>query len=123
MMKVVGEEGTSIDDYITYLKEELLDAVYIQQNSFDEVDAAVPVERQQHVFYILLKILAAKFSFTVKDEARSYFNQLRQIFLDYNGSLWGTDAFKAKEKELLDALASKQTGVDENAAALLAKIK
>lgn len=123
MMKVVGEEGTSIDDYITYLKEELLDSVYIQQNSFDEVDAAVPVERQQHVFYILLKILAAKFNFTVKDEARSYFNQLRQIFLDYNGSLWGTDAFKAKEKELLDALASKQTGVDENAAALLAKIK
>ena len=123
MMKVVGEEGTSIDDYITYLKEELLDAVYIQQNSFDEVDAAVPVERQQHVFYILLKILAAKFSFTVKDEARSYFNQLRQIFLDYNGSLWGTDAFKAKEKELLDALASKQTGVEEKGAALLANIK
>jgi V/A-type H+-transporting ATPase subunit A len=123
MMKVVGEEGTSIDDYITYLKEELLDAVYIQQNSFDEVDAAVPVDRQRHVFFILLKILAAKFDFTEKDKARSYFNQLRQIFLDYNGSLWGTDAFKTKEKELLDALASKQTGVDEKGAALLANIK
>ena len=49
--------------------------------------------------------------------------QLRQIFLDYNGSLWGTDAFKAKEKELLDALASKQTGVEEKGAALLANIK
>ncbi|MGN0715184.1 MAG: V-type ATP synthase subunit A, partial [Anaerovoracaceae bacterium] len=35
MMKVVGEEGTSIEDYITYQKGELLDAVYLQQNSFD----------------------------------------------------------------------------------------
>ena len=35
MMKVVGEEGTSIDDYVTYLKGEMLDAVYLQHNSFD----------------------------------------------------------------------------------------
>ncbi|MCQ2603656.1 MAG: V-type ATP synthase subunit A [Spirochaetia bacterium] len=124
MMKVVGEEGTSIGDYITYLKEELLDSVYIQQNSFDEVDAAVPVERQAHIFNILLKILAAEFNgFTVKDEVRSYFNQLRQCFLDYNGTIWGSDEFKKKEAELLEMLASKQTGSDENAAALLAKIK
>lgn len=123
MMKVVGEEGTSITDYIIYLKEELLDSVYIQQNSFDEVDAAVPVERQKHIFNILLKILSATFDFTVKDEARAYFNQLRQLFLDYNGSIWGSDAFKQKEEELLSTLASKQTGTDESAADLLAKIK
>ncbi|MCK9598699.1 MAG: V-type ATP synthase subunit A, partial [Sphaerochaeta sp.] len=33
MMKVVGEEGTSIADYVTYQKSELLDACYLQQNS------------------------------------------------------------------------------------------
>jgi V/A-type H+/Na+-transporting ATPase subunit A len=35
MMKVVGEEGTSMDDFLVYLKGEFLDAVYLQQNSFD----------------------------------------------------------------------------------------
>ncbi|HPW47648.1 MAG TPA: V-type ATP synthase subunit A, partial [Rectinema sp.] len=35
MMKVVGEEGTSLEDYVIYLKSEFLDAVYLQQNSFD----------------------------------------------------------------------------------------
>ena len=39
MMKVVGEEGTSLADFIVYLKEEMLDAVYLQQNSFDLTDA------------------------------------------------------------------------------------
>jgi len=46
MMKVVGEEGTSLEDYVVYLKSEFLDAVYLQQNSFDPVDAAVSPSRQ-----------------------------------------------------------------------------
>ena len=40
MMKVVGEEGTSIDDFVLYLKAEYLDAVYLQQDAFDAVDGA-----------------------------------------------------------------------------------
>ena len=120
MMKVVGEEGTSTDDYILYLKSELLDAVYLQQNSFDAVDNAVTVERQRHIFEVILKILTAKFDFTVKDEARQYFNNMRQLFLDYNGTLWASDEFKAKENELLEHISSKQNGVEDNAAALLA---
>ena len=47
MMKVVGEEGTSLDDYIVYQKGEFLDAVYLQQNSFDPVDSSVSPERQK----------------------------------------------------------------------------
>ncbi len=120
MMKVVGEEGTSTDDYILFLKSDLLDSVYLQQNSFDAVDNAVTVERQRHIFEVILKILSAKFDFTVKDEARQYFNNMRQLFLDYNGTLWGSEDFKAKEKELLEHISSKQIGVEENAAELLA---
>ena len=43
MMKVVGEEGTSLEDFTTYLKAEFLDAVYLQQNAFSETDASTPV--------------------------------------------------------------------------------
>jgi V/A-type H+-transporting ATPase subunit A len=62
MMKVVGEEGTSLDDYVVYLKSEYLDAVYIQQNSFDPVDAAVSPERQKYVFSQVVEILGASFA-------------------------------------------------------------
>ena len=40
MMLVVGEEGISIDDLVTYLKAEIVDAVCLQQDSFDAVDRA-----------------------------------------------------------------------------------
>jgi V/A-type H+-transporting ATPase subunit A len=119
MMKVVGEEGTSTDDYVIYLKGELLDSVYFQQNSFDAVDAAVSPERQKHVFAILLNIMASKFSFPDKNEARTWFNRLRQKFLDYNGSEWQSERFTALEKEVKDTVAEKAQGIDQSAAKFL----
>jgi V/A-type H+-transporting ATPase subunit A len=112
MMKVVGEEGTSIDDYVIYLKGELLDSVYFQQNSFDAVDAAVSPERQEYTFTILLKIIASKFSFADKNEARTWFNRLRQKFLDYNGSEWKSERFAGFEKEIIAAVEERSEGID-----------
>jgi V/A-type H+-transporting ATPase subunit A len=120
MMKVVGEEGTSIDDYIVYLKGDLLDSVYFQQNSYDLVDAAVSPERQIYTFAILLNILASRFSFGEKDEARSWFNRLRQRFLDYNGSEWQNDRFKELEKEIKATVSEKAQGLDPAAEKVLA---
>ncbi|HUX13779.1 MAG TPA: V-type ATP synthase subunit A [Spirochaetia bacterium] len=115
MMKVVGEEGTSLDDFVIYQKSEFLDSVYLQQNSFDAVDAAMPVERQRYVFDILFRLLAAKLSLTSKDEARTFFAQLRQRFLDFNGSEWMSDGFTRLEKEIAEAVTSKSAGEDERA--------
>ncbi|MDR0389270.1 MAG: V-type ATP synthase subunit A [Spirochaetaceae bacterium] len=120
MMKVVGEEGTSIDDYVVYLKGDFLDAVYFQQNSFDAVDAAVSPERQDHTFAIILGILGSRFNFSDKNEARSWFNKLRQRFLDYNGSEWKSERFTAFEKEINAAVAEQSQGLDPAAAKLLA---
>ena len=80
MMKVVGEEGTTLTDYVTYLKSEMLDAVYLQQNSFDLVDANCGKERQRYVVDKLVRILGSSYSVENKDEARSFFNNLRQKF-------------------------------------------
>jgi len=110
MMKVVGEEGTSIDDYLIYLKSDFLDFVYLQQNSFDPVDASVSVERQNYIFDILLTILAGKFDLENKADSRQYFNKLRLMFLDYNGAEWQSDDFKKLEIELLDKIKDKKIG-------------
>ncbi len=119
MMKVVGEEGTSLEDYVLYLKGEFIDSVYMQQNAFDEVDRAVSVERQRHIFAILMKILVTKFSVESKEEARHYFNELRQKFLDYNGTEWMSDDFKSLENELEQQISERASGADEHGEKLL----
>ncbi len=109
MMKVVGEEGTSLDDFIIYLKEEMLDAVYFQQNSFDLIDANTVVERQRYAVDKLIKILGSDYDLSDKDEARVYFNQLRQKFIDWNYLEFESDSFKAREAEI-DALYASKSG-------------
>ena len=107
MMKVVGEEGTSSDDYIMYQKGELLDAVYLQQNSFDPIDAACAPDRQRKEFDVLYDAMTQSYNISDKREIRSFFNQLRQEFLDWHGTEWDSPEFAAQEKKISDLYMSK----------------
>ncbi len=110
MMKVIGEEGTSAEDYILYQKGELLDAVYLQQNSFDPIDAACEPERQAHEFNVLYDVLTRDYALSDKKEIHAFFNQVRQEFLDWHGTVYGTPEFAAQETKLTDLYRSKVTG-------------
>lgn len=100
MMKVVGEEGTHIGDFVIYLKSEFLDFVYLQQNTFDEVDAACSAERQKYVFRRVVDVLNDEFKFDDKDSARRFFLELRQMFTDWNYSPFNSDKFKKGEEDI-----------------------
>ena len=106
MMKVVGEEGTSTTDFVDYLKGELFDAVYLQQNAFDKADEASSKERQIYVFDCVHDILIKPMGFEEKDKARRFFQELRQKFMTWNSSEFGTDLFKSIESELREKLVS-----------------
>ncbi|MFH1664692.1 MAG: V-type ATP synthase subunit A [Candidatus Omnitrophota bacterium] len=109
MMKVVGEEGTSLEDFIVYLKREFLDSVYLQQNGFDEVDASTMADRQKYVFAKVVGVLERDFSFGDKMEARDFFYNLRHKFIDWNYKEWNSDAFKTQEQEINKALKTEKS--------------
>lgn len=101
MMKVVGEEGTSDLDFVTYLKGEFLDAVYLQQNAFIDVDAATPVERQRTMFDVVENVLLSKYSFDDKVSARKFFQGLTQAFIDWNNTPQETPDFDQRKDALI----------------------
>jgi len=113
MMMVVGEEGTSLEDFVLYLKSEFLDAVYLQQNAFDEVDAATAPERQRYISDFIYKILKAEFAFADKEDARKFFYDLRQKCIDWNYIEMGSDAFKKQEKTIQTLISEKTNGKDD----------
>lgn len=106
MMKVVGEEGTSLEDFTIYLKAEFLDAVYLQQNAFSDADATTPVARQREMFDVVEKVLAAHFGFTTKDETRKFFTDLRQAFIDWNDTPFEDTRFAASKAALIEKVAA-----------------
>ncbi|MBN1155109.1 V-type ATP synthase subunit A [candidate division KSB1 bacterium] len=100
MMMVVGEEGTSNEDFQFYLKSEFLDSVYLQQNAFDEVDSGSGEERQKFVFNYVKKVLDTTFHLENKDKAREFFNHLRQQFIDWNYIPMDSPEFKSQEESI-----------------------
>lgn len=123
MMKVVGEEGTSLDDYVIYLKGEFLDAVYLQQNSFDLIDAAVSPERQRAMFILIVRILGSQLQFSNKEEARSWFYELRQLFIDLNGSAQGSELYEQFLGKIEFALESKKPVLQHDAKTVLSLLE
>lgn len=100
MMKVVGEEGTSLSDFTTYLRAEFLDAVYLQQNAFSESDATTPVERQRVMFDVVEKALLSDYTFAEKDQTRRFFMDLQQTFIDWNDKPFRSEEFETLRKSL-----------------------
>jgi V/A-type H+-transporting ATPase subunit A len=100
MMKVVGEEGTSMEDFVTYLKAEYLDAAYLQQDAYHAVDGATPEDRQRYVFAKLLGLLRARFPFSDKEVARRFFQELMQVTKDWNHAAMDEPEFAELEQKL-----------------------
>lgn len=103
-MDVVGEEGTSLGDFILYLKAELLDSVFLQQNAFDPVDASNNMERQVYVFSKVDRLLKKEIQAKDKDEARNIFFKLTALFKNWNSSPWQNGDFKSYEGQINEFL-------------------
>ncbi len=94
-MEVVGEEGISLHDMITFLKSELYEFCYLQQNAFDKEDCYCPLERQIELFNrLIFRIFETPFSFESHDAARSYFLELQNEVKNMNFMPYGSDRYK-----------------------------
>lgn len=105
MMKVLGEEGTSLADFVVYLKAEYLDAVYLQQDAYHPVDGATSAERQKYVFHYLAVILGTPMKFADKAGARKFFQTLTQVTKDWNETPQEAPAFGEIEARLKQMVA------------------
>lgn len=99
-MEVVGEEGTSMSDLIVYLKAELFDFSYLQQNAFDKEDAYFPLKRQIELFQLMNQIFDGRFTFATADEAREYFLKLQNRIKNLNFMKFHSDAYEQAMKEI-----------------------
>jgi len=108
MMKVIGEEGTALTDFVEYLKGEFFDFVYLQQNAFDAIDESTRDDRQKYVFgFIYSNVFEKEFTFTDKEDARHFFHSLRQSFKGWNSSDFESEEFRRIEREIISAIAEK----------------
>jgi V/A-type H+-transporting ATPase subunit A len=108
-MEVVGEEGISSEDMITYLKAELYDFCYLQQNAFDREDAFCPLKRQIASFSLIRQIMTEHFTFSNHDEARNFFLQLQNRIKNMNFMTFESPLYNEARAEI-EAMLVQQKG-------------
>jgi len=110
---LMGEKGITDESYIRYQKSELLDAVFLQQNSFHKVDGVTNPKRLRLMFEMVKKIIDAPVGLQGKEKIRTHFNFLRQAFLDWNYMAPDDEGFEKQKTKLLN-LVKKMAHVAEN---------
>lgn len=103
-MEVVGEEGIAMEDMVLYLKGELYEFCYLQQNAFDKEDAYCSLDRQIELFGLIQAIFDTRFEFDAHDAARAFFlslqNEIKNInFLPFHTPKY-QEAMKAVQQKI-----------------------
>lgn len=102
-MEVVGKEGTSMEDYVTFLKAELFSFGYLQQNAFDKEDVYCSLDQQQSQFRLINEIFDQNFAFSCSDGAKDFFLGLQNDLRNLNLLPFNTE----KYHQLLDDVRNK----------------
>ena len=84
MIQVTGEDGVTLDDFVLQQTALFLDMVYLQQDAFDEIDAAVPLGRQKERFDMVYAITTRSYAFEDKAAAREHFTKMTGLFKNLN---------------------------------------
>jgi len=93
MIQVAGEEGITLEDFVIYQQALFIDMVYLQQDAFDPIDVAVPIERQQENFRRIQTLINAHYKFTDQDQVREYFTRLTGLFKNLNYAPYNTKEY------------------------------
>jgi V/A-type H+-transporting ATPase subunit A len=103
MMQVTGEEGITLEDYVTWQKSVLLDMAYLQQDAFDEVDACMPQERQLESLRLIKSLIDCEYAFPDRDAARSFFTKVIGLYKNWNYAPPGSPEYQKYKQEIEQA--------------------
>ncbi len=100
MMLVVSEEGLSVEELVSYLKSEGVEAGCLQQDSFDPVERATSLERQVSDFLLLMEMVRHAFTFQDKDEARNRMTHLQNLFFQMKYCPFNSETYQTYRGEI-----------------------
>ena len=107
MIKVTGEDGITLEDFVLQQAAMFVDMVYLQQDAFDKIDAAAPLDRQQAQFKMVYAVATRNYAFENKTVVREYFTKMIGFFKNLNYAAEGS----REEEQLKSQIAALDRSV------------
>jgi V/A-type H+-transporting ATPase subunit A len=106
-INILGDDGVPVDYHITFWKSELIDFIVLQQDSFDDIDAVTPIERQKYILEMVVDICRTDFEFDHFNKVADYFKELINIGRQMNYAEFRSDKFTMYAKQLQELVTQK----------------
>jgi V/A-type H+/Na+-transporting ATPase subunit A len=108
-INILGDDGVTMDTHLIYWRSEVADAVLLQQDAFDPVDARTPLKRQHYMLNGILDICGTNFDFDSYEEVNPYFKRIINQFRQMNYSEFESEKFKEFESGLEEIISERKT--------------
>ena len=106
-INILGDDGVPLEYHITFWKSELIDFIICQQDAFDAVDCNCPIERQEYMADLVIRMCNTDFSFDGFSEVGDYFKELISAFRQMSYSIYKSEEFKQAEARVLNLVAQR----------------
>ena len=106
-INILGDDGVPLEYHITFWKSELIDFIICQQDAFDAVDCNCPIERQEYMVDLVVRMCNTDFSFDGFSEVGDYFKELISAFRQMSYSIYKSEEFKQAEARVLNLVAQR----------------
>ena len=107
-INILGDDGVPIEYHDRFWKSELIDFVILQQDSFDDIDANCPVNRQIFMFNSILNICRSSFKHKDFEDCTQFYKQLINDFRQMNYSEYESESFNKYLGGINDLIASRK---------------
>jgi V/A-type H+-transporting ATPase subunit A len=108
-INILGDDGVSIDTHQVFWRSEIVDAVILQQDAFDDVDSRTPLKRQQYMTDLVLGVLHTPLAFESFEEVNPYYKRVINALKQMNYSDFESEAFNRFKAELEQILQERKT--------------
>lgn len=111
-INILGDDGVPVNYHEVFWKSEVIDFVILQQDAFDKIDCATPMERQEYMLDIVMDICDKDYDFQGFAEVGPYFKKVINVLKQMNYSVFKSDDFAKYQGELEKLLAESQVAVE-----------
>jgi V/A-type H+-transporting ATPase subunit A len=108
-INILGDDGVSIDTHLTFWRSEIVDAIILQQDAFDAVDARTPLDRQEYMANKVLRVTETPFAFDSFEEVAPFYKRVVNILKQMNYSAFDSQEFKQFELQLQQIIDERKT--------------
>ena len=110
-INILGDDGVTVDYHLTFWRSEVVDAVILQQDAFDAIDARTPLVRQQYMTDWVLRICDTQFQFDSFEQVNPYFKRVVNQMKQMNYSAYESEDFRGFEAGLEEMLRERGEAV------------